>query len=347
MLLSTERRASSRVVATIICLLFCLDAQARPKTDTLVLANGDQVTGEIKSMENGLLRYSTQSMGTVSVEWDDVRELDSNYLFRVRTVGGKRYFGAIGRSPLEGHMQVVHAEGIEDYPIMDVVAMRPIDSKLEDRLDTVISAGYSDFKASDSSTATMGLTMSYADELSENVLDARSVVTDNADETNTSNRVDLSRQRLWDNPRYFNRYGASWESNDELAIDSRLGLSYGIGRHFIDSNRTKLAVTAGLQGLTEEDSLGETTDSLEGMLILQFNTWRFDSPELSLESSLRVYPGITESGRYRADGDLTLSWEIIEDFNLNITAFGNFDSESNEEGDDYDYGITTGVEWQL
>lgn len=47
-------------------------AEARPKTDRAVFLNGDVLTGEIKSLDRGKLRYSTNAMGTVSIEWDDL-----------------------------------------------------------------------------------------------------------------------------------------------------------------------------------------------------------------------------------------------------------------------------------
>ena len=334
-------------LALLLALIHPDTLQARSKTDRITLVNGDTITGEIKGLENGYLSVSTDVMGTVRIEWEGVSAIDSNYLFRVRTLSKKRYFGAIGESTTPGVIRVLHAEDTEEYPVLEIVAIKPIDTTLSDRLDVVLSAGFSDFKASETSTTSLGLRASYLDELSRNELTARSVVNDNSGETETSTRVDLVRRRLWTNPLYFNYYGASWERNDELAIDSRTALALGIGRHLIDSNLAQLSVSLGLQGVTEEDSLSQSTESLEGLIVVDTAVWRFSSPELNLDSQVRMYPGITESGRFRADGNITLRWEVINDLNLNLSAFGNFDNQSNQEGDDYDYGITTGVEWSL
>lgn len=338
-----------RLSVCCLTLLFLLSppVDARPKLDTVVVLNGDRVTGEIKGMENGILRYGTDSLGTVSIEWTEVLALDSNYFFRVRTEQGVRYFGAIGHGEEPGTLRIIHAEGEEVYPIMEIVAIAPIDSTLSERLNTVVSAGFSDFKASESSNTRLELTMTYEDELSINQLTARSLVADNSGETNTSQLVRASRAKLWENPRYFDYYDTSWDSNDQLGIDSRLTLGYGIGRHVFDNNKTKLNFIVGLQALTEEDSLGDSTESLEGLLATNYRVWRFSDPELNLVSALRVYPGITESGRLRAEGEITLNWEIINDLNLNLTAFGSLDNESSRDGDDYDYGITTGISWEL
>ena len=334
-------------LALLLGLCIATVSEARPKTDRVTLANGDVITGEIKSLSKGYLSFSTDSMGTVRIEWEGVRALDSSYFFRLRTQSGKRYFGAVGVAQELGVIQVLHAEGTVDYPVMEIVSIQPIEATLDDRLDIVVSAGFSDFKASETTTTSLGLRASYMDELSSNNLTVRSVINDNSGETETSNRVDFVRQRLWTNPRHFNYYGANWESNDELAIDSRTGLAVGVGRRLLDSNRAQLALSLGVQALTEEDSLGETTESLEGLIVTETSLWSFDDPELSLESTIRMYPGITESGRFRADGTIKLSWEVIGDLDLTLSAFGNFDNQSNEEGDDYDYGITTGLEWSF
>ena len=322
-------------------------AQSRPKTDRVVLHNGDTLSGEIKSLDKGYLSLSTDFMGTVKIQWDGIKTIDSDYFFRVRTQTGPRYFGAIGESQQRGHIEILHAEGTEDYSLADVVSIQPIEPTMRDRIDLSVNVGYSDFKSSETTTTSFGLSAGYADELSSNILTARSVVNDNSGATDTSTRVDLVRQRLWENPRFFHYYGANWEANDELAIDSRTGLAYGVGRRLIDTNQARLALSLGLQGIVEEDSLGETNESLEGLAVLETTVWSFSAPELSLESTIRMYPGITESGRFRADGTITLSWEILGEFDLNLTAFGNFDNQSNQEGDDYDYGITTGIKWSL
>ncbi len=330
-----------------VCLATSITADARAKTDKVVLANGDVVTGEIKSLKNGYLSYGTDSMGTVTIEWDGVLALDSSFFFRIRTDGGQRYFGAISRSSRIGHVQISHAAGTEDVPTDSVLSITPIESTKKDRLDTVVSAGYSDIKASDSRTTELGLRMSYLGQFSETALNARFVISETANTINDSNRVDLNRRRLWQNPRNFNYYGSVWESNDQLAVDNRLSAAYGIGRRVLDGARQRFLLTGGLQLVVEEDSNGDNLESLEGLLLLEYRSWRFTSPEMDLVSSLHLYPGLSESGRLRADGNITLSWEIVSDLNLQLSAFGSFDNETNASGDAFDYGVTTGISWEL
>ncbi len=54
---------------------------ARDKTDVVILKNGDHVTGEIKSLDRGKMTLSTDSMGTVQIEWEDVARVTSLCVF--------------------------------------------------------------------------------------------------------------------------------------------------------------------------------------------------------------------------------------------------------------------------
>ncbi len=68
---------------------------ARDKTDVVILKNGDHVTGEIKSLARGKMSLSTDSMGTVQIEWEDVERVTSQWVFEVETETGLRTFGSL------------------------------------------------------------------------------------------------------------------------------------------------------------------------------------------------------------------------------------------------------------
>ena len=58
---------------TILLQLMSIPALARDKTDVVILKNGDRVTGEIKSLDRGKMSLSTDHMGTIQIEWEEVR----------------------------------------------------------------------------------------------------------------------------------------------------------------------------------------------------------------------------------------------------------------------------------
>ena len=65
------------------------------KTDTVVMNNGDRATVEIKKLERGRLEASTDGMGTLLIEWDDIDHLSSPKRFEVETQTGERYVGSL------------------------------------------------------------------------------------------------------------------------------------------------------------------------------------------------------------------------------------------------------------
>lgn len=80
----------TRTTATLIAALLAISLPviAAPNTDILIFANGDRLTGEVKSPERGRLRFNTDATGTISIEWDDVASLESKQNIQVESENG-------------------------------------------------------------------------------------------------------------------------------------------------------------------------------------------------------------------------------------------------------------------
>ena len=83
---------------TILLQLMSTSVIGRDKTDVIILKNGDHITGEIKSLARGKMSLSTDSMGTVSIEWEDVEQVTSHWFFEVETETGLRTCSTDGLS---------------------------------------------------------------------------------------------------------------------------------------------------------------------------------------------------------------------------------------------------------
>mgnify|MGYP006959942083 CR=1 FL=1 len=66
----------SRSILLAILLTVSFSARAE-RTDVVFLHNGDRITGEVKSLSRGKLEFKTDHMGTVFIEWDDIRKIIS------------------------------------------------------------------------------------------------------------------------------------------------------------------------------------------------------------------------------------------------------------------------------
>ena len=99
-----------------------------------------------------------------------------------------------------------------------------------------------------------------------------------------------------------------------------------------------------MQVITEKSLLGETQESVEGILGTQYSVYKYSTPELHFKINFSLFPSLTENGRLRGNSDINLRWEIVEDLFWDITAFGTYDNKSAEDAQ-FDYGITTGLGW--
>ena len=68
-----------RLIEILLCsffVLFSAQLYSHSKVDNIRLANGNDITGEIKRLIRGKLSNGTDSMGTVDIEWEDVIALE-------------------------------------------------------------------------------------------------------------------------------------------------------------------------------------------------------------------------------------------------------------------------------
>ncbi|NCF73870.1 MAG: hypothetical protein GWP67_10240 [Gammaproteobacteria bacterium] len=103
-----------------------------------------------------------------------------------------------------------------------------------------------------------------------------------------------------------------FESNDELGLDLRSSIGAGFGRYLTQTNLSELALKGGLVGTAESLKQGTLTptspsseESLEGMLALDYSPFVYDHPAVAVSARLSAFPSITESGRTRAQLDLS------------------------------------------
>ena len=320
-------------------------ATASRKTDVVAFYNGDRITGEVKNLYAGILELSTNSMGTIKIEWQEIARLESLYNYEVRLNQGQRYYGRIDPSSRPGEITVSDVYGEHKVSTLEIAEIRPVAKSFTDRIDVYLALGYSYTKASSLGQTSFNTTTSYEDERSRNALTSRLIITDTKEDTTRSSKLDLSRQ-VWTNRQdVFRFFTGSYETNDELALAYRFSAGGGLGKYFTDTFKSNWAGQVGVQALTEKAIRGETLESVEGILSTEYSTWKFDSPELNLKFGISVYPSFTESGRVRADTDLNVRWEIVSDFYWDITAFGSYDNKAADKSSQFDYGVTTGLGW--
>lgn len=332
-------------VLACIFLLVPVGQAIAAKTDVVVLVNGNAITGEIESLEFGSLKYSTDSMGSVLIDWEDVVGVTSNQQLQVELTDGRRYFGNLRSADERFHVRVVTQSESFDIQSNQIVRVTPIitDERFWRRLEGDISFGLNAQKASEVTTINLASDIRYRtrDYLFGLVLNS-SVTDQPTEETKTRQNFGLNYQRFRPN-RWFTDWFTSWESNDELGIQSRVLAGGGIGRYIVQSNTRQFSMTAGLVA-TQESFIGsdESTTQAEGRLQVRYASRQFD-PDSRLTFTTNIFPLLEDFSNYRAETDISFKREFVKDLFFEVLLYHSYVSEPPTGAESGDYGVTTSL----
>lgn len=331
----------------VVLAAFCQPLAAAPKTDVVILKNGDHITGEVKTLEYNQLKLSTDHMGTIYIEWDKIAAIKSSQYLLLERTDGRRYFGQLVLGEADSQLRLKRSadEPAELVDMATIVHAQPIEGgNVFDRLDGYVSAGLDIAKANDRSSVDFAAGLSSRTKIREWTLDGSANLTDDSS-GETSERYQLRfdyRQFLWDRNFYVGFAGL--DRNTELDLNLRTMGGGGLGRHLVRTNESEWVVAAGLAYTHENYTGGETLDSLEGVLTTSFRAFRYDFPETDIGGSLTLLPSLTQSGRYRAEGDLRARYEFIDDLYFELKLYGSYDSSPPlADSEQTDYGLTTSL----
>ena len=320
---------------------------AAPKTDIVVFRNGDRLTGEVKSLERGMLSFKTDATGTISIEWDKVASVQTDQYLQVDLSDGRRHFGRASQAQPEGRLKLRVGSGsnVREVPLVEVVGIAPIDQGgFVARLDGYVTAGYDYTKSSGVQQITYTGGLSSRDEKRQWAIDSSFTFISQSgqDDSNRYNIGAYNRRFLAD--RWFVQGFGSFDGNDELGIDLRTTLGAAYGRFLRQDQKNDWAAYAGLAVTRENFSEQPTSESVEGVLGTQYWFFHYNAPEASLDATVNVFPSLTESGRVRAEGQLNARYELVSDLFLQLSLYGSYDSQPGAGAESKsDYGVTTSL----
>jgi hypothetical protein len=323
------------LIAAGCALLFVAPAHARAKTDVVTVDTGDSITCEIKSLERGLLKVSTDYMSTVYIEWRHVEQLSSTHPFQLEIEDGRRYFGPISAATEARKITISTATDTVTLDHPDVVRITAIEKKFSDRIDGSIDIGVNAKKANSERGYTIGARTNYR---SQKFLFKASLDSSYSDRTDAEfserNDLEFQYQRFRKN-RWFVTGYSQFETNNELDLDLRAMVGGGVGRYLIQTNRTLFSLVGGLATNRElYSTVMDDSDkiNLEGVFAGSFQLFTFGDRETDLTVTLSLLPGITDWGRIRSNFGANLRKELIKDFYISFNFTATYDSDPPTEG---------------
>jgi len=273
----------------------------------------------------------------------------------VELAGGLRHVGVIATSEDGQDLTIRDDSSGRSVPISSVVRIEELETGFWHRLSGSMSVGFNYTKSTGIRTGSVNISSQYqAERLKATVdisaLETSSPDTDPSERENITSTVQFQRER----PSFLMLLN-SLERNDELGIDARLTTGGGLARYFGQDQDSEIMLLAGavanqewtVEGDVDILDADETQQSLEGVLGASWRIFRFNDPEISLASTMYLYPSLTESGRWRGNLDVSLRREIISDLFFDISFYESYDSAPPSGGETTDYGIVTSLGYKF
>jgi Protein of unknown function, DUF481 len=336
--------AAATLLLVLTSLLGCACARGyeRDKSDVVTLRNGDHISGDIVSLEYGILTLKTDNMSTLSIEWPAVQGVTSKFGFSIERNDGSKHAGVITTSSDGTELLVESERGTERIPMEQVERISRFSPRFWDRIDGALSVGFSYTKSSAIQVGNVDFNANYRSTTENGSLAFSSNTTKDSSGSTTNRELLTAGVQFLRQSRNFWGLLGSLERDQSLGIDGRLTAGAAVGRRFVQSSYAEVTGIAGVVG-TEEWIVdqSEPRASLEAIVGGSWQVFRFIEPKTRLVFSLYVFPSLTESGRYRSTGNLSLTHKFPHDITVGLTGYLSYDNQPPEAGaEKSDYGIT-------
>jgi len=315
------------------------------KTDVVTLRNGDEVTGEIKWLDRGQLKFSTDGMSTVYIAWQKVVTVDTDKRFYVELTNGVRHFGALQAGPV-GSLVIATDAGPVRVSTQAVVSLQRLKPNFWSSLDGNLDLGLAFTQQNAKSDLYLSGEVRYPRSANLTTV-AFSARFSRQDEADNIVRLEGSAFHLRNfAKRWFYGGVVSGTRNSQLSVDVRATVGGGLGRGLIQSNKVLLVLWVA-PGYTREKFTGEdAADAIPLLLATEFGLYLWESLDTEVSSRLSVLPILNDWGRWRLAFQLNGRREIVKNFSVNLGLNEDFDSRPPAlDAKKNDLSVTTSLGW--
>jgi hypothetical protein len=342
------RTHTNLVVVVTLGLMFSAGrpAVAAPKTDIIVLKNGDHITCEVVQMRQGKLQAKTDDAGTLSIEWDKVTSVMTAAPYDVTMRDGRRLFGRL-RPGTTGMLELfVDGGPSTTLTMMDIVWFAQIKNTFWSRFDGSFDLGGSYTRSSgvadvafDADARYRRPAYSYAATFSTNL-------TRQQDEhTTTRYSLKVNYTKFHSHQWFFSPFGL-FESNRELGFTFRGTGAFSAGRYVVQTNRAELVLAGGMAAGREHPVDAETVTNVDALAVIEFSLFTYDYPTTRIDLATLMFPSLDDPGRVRINTDAKIKRELFKDFYVSLSAYDAFDNKpKTAEARRNDFGAALSFGW--
>jgi hypothetical protein len=349
------RRRHQKPLRSFLPLLFALASSAAAaspllaqKTDTLVVRNGDVITGEFQELQRGKVEYDTDAASTIYVKWTRVLTAKTGKRFEIDLEDGSRYFGGLEQGDKPHEVKIVADHDTLIVATESIVRMGRIKKTFWRRLDGSIDLGVSYTQQANQTNLNFSTDVKYKKDLNNFQFDLTTSLNRQDDADNISNLLTVLAYQREFGERWFYGGLVSGAQNSQLGLEIRGTLGAVAGRYFVQSNKVSLTTGLGLSYARERFTDQDADNALQGLLLTDFEFFSWGGLDTDLSSRLAIIPVLNQSGRWRIALQLSLSRELVHDFYLKVGVQEQFDSQPpTEDFEKNDFSVNTSFGWSF
>ena len=327
---------------------------AREKTDVITMRNGDQITGEVKSLDAGVLAVELDYVdGTISVDWSKVMRLQSSQLFVVLSEDGTSFEGTVttveASATLLTNVEITDTMGKKiQVRGSQIVKMTETSERFIQRFNGAVNLGVIYSKGNSATQYNFGTEVEYLRERwAATTLYSSNLSSNSGSTTSTRNQLQVSAHHLlpWEN--YFYGGLGNFLQSSVQGIRLQTTVGGGLGHFVKNTNRTSISVLAGF-GLQSTDykpfpAPAGTNNVAAALLAAQAKLFKFKKTNLDVNALL--VPALSDPGHIRFDTNVTYYLKLFKNLNWNASFYGNWDNRPPPSLPGSDYGTSSGLSW--
>jgi hypothetical protein len=315
------------------------------KTDTLVLRNGDVVTGDFRELQRGIVTFDTDAASTIHIKWPRVVTATTTKTFEIVLADGVVYVGSLISSD-EAHKVVVeHTAGRVRVAVDSVVQMVRIKKTIWQRLDGSVDMGLDYTQQNAKVDFNLSFTIRYNVAHNRFRLNFASTFSSQDSVSDTRRRgLEATYARELSN-RWFWAVSAGAGSNSQLGLDYARLIGTGPGRFLVLSNKVQLSTWVGLFHRTERYEGDDPRGTTPLSLTTDFQWFAWSGLSTDVSSQLVISPILSDSGRWRVGFVTSLSHDLVNNLSLSIGITEIYDSKPPSDVNKNDFNFTSSLGW--
>lgn len=295
-----------------------------------------------------MVTFDPDDANDIDVQLRKIKTITATWrIFRIETVDQHVYFGLLKPTTEEKTILLETGSGSFSLALDRISILYPFDKSIWQRFSGNVGIGFNYTKSSDFGRLNSDIGVNYAAKDVELGLGLSGIYTI-TDSTFTRDREEVTiKANYYFLRNWFATAFVAYQRNLELGLEQRFQEGFGVGNKFITSRTfyswARTGVVFNQERSTENVNSGTLVETFGQF---EINFFHFAKRKVNMTLTQTLYYNLTQAGRIRTDGDISITWEVFKNFNVSFEIYNTYDSKPPTVGSEkFDYGTVFGINY--